>query len=173
MVHKRIPAITAMLFCITMPCITDAQFVVHDPLNGVQLAIQVQKSVTLIENDVKILQTAQQNLATNNNAWTNIQTRLVNLQQMINSTAANKNVSMTATNAQVAQLGTEISTITNLQHLAQNATGNMQAQGANTQMQSEVITQLEELRQLTLAEKMDEQAALQRFHTPAKDPSTY
>jgi hypothetical protein len=167
----RTTVIMALIFCVTMPNVGDAQMVVHDPLNGVQLAVQVQKTVTLIENDIKIAQAAQQNLTRSKTAWTDIQTRLLNLQVMATSGIKNRNFSAAAANAQISQIGTEFATMTKWQNAAKNATGNMQAQGASAGLQSEIATQIAELRQLTLAEKMDEQAALQRYHTPAKDPT--
>jgi hypothetical protein len=166
-------AITATLFCIMTPCIIDAQVVVHDPLNGVQLATQVEKSVQIIQNDIKIAQAAQQNLTRPQTAWTDIQARLLNLQAMAASGRKTGNFSAAAANAQISQIGTEFADMTKWQNAAKNATGSLQAQGANAGLQSEIATQIAELRQLTLAEKMDEQAALQRYHAPATDPSKY
>ncbi len=170
--HRAITIVATLCYLIT-PCVTEAQFVVHDPLNGVQLATQVEKSVQILENDVRIAQAEQQNLAVNRTAWTDIQTRLLNLHQMASNGIKNQNFSMAAANAQISQIQTEFSAIAKWQNAAKNATGNLQAQGANAGLQSEIIAQLAELRQLSLAEKLDEQTALKRYHTPATDPSKY
>lgn len=161
------------LFCLMTPCVTDAQFVVHDPLNGVQLTTQIEKSVQILKNDVSIAQSEQQNLTTSRTAWNDIQARLLNLQQMASSGIKNKNFSMAAADAQISQIQTELADIRRWQNAAKNATGNLQAQTANAGLESEIISQLAELRQLSLAEQMDEQAALKKYHLQATDPSKY
>ena len=160
---------TSLTFVIT-PSISQAQFVVHDPINEIHLLAQVQ-------HDIQMVQAAMANLQSYQSSWTNVGSRLVNMKQLVQTGANNQSISLAVANAQINQIQSELAAIKQLQTLANGAQGNLQIAGAQARLQSEVISQLAEQRQLTISEieqdQKDKQDALDYYHTPAKDPSTY
>jgi type IV secretion system protein TrbJ len=160
---------------------SSAQFggVVHDPLNAVHFLTQIQNQINQINQLTTQINNERQNLQTysSRGLWTQLQQRLVNLRSQIQNAVNSAQIAGGVADAQIAQMNQEIGTVQSLENLANNSTGNLAAQQASARLQSELISQIAEERQLTLAQvkqvQLEEQEALQRYHNKAQNPSTY
>lgn len=168
--HSHAVAFFALFAFIIAPRTSQAQFVVHDPINEIHLLAQVQ-------HDIQMVQAATANLQAYRTSWSNVSARLVNMKQFVQNGANSHSLSLTVANAQINQIQSELAAIKQLETLANGAQGNLQIAGAQARLQSEVISQLAEQRQLTISEieqdQKEKQDALNYYHTPAKDPRTY
>ncbi len=149
-----------------------AQFggIVHDPLNEIHFLAQVANQVRQINYDIA-------NLKSYSGGWSNIRTRLVDLRQMVARWNAQTSISGSVADVQLQHLDSELSTISQLQQLSDSAQGRMQAMQAQTRLQAELLSQLHEQRQLTLAQikqdQLEREDALRRFHQLGPSPTTY
>ncbi len=158
-----------------------AQFVtiVHDPVNAVHLIVQVRNQLNQISQLANQIQNERANLQNFNTRglWTRLQQRLVNLQAQIQSAQKTDQITGGVADAQMAQMNQEMATLQQLERLANGSGGNLQAQQAQARLQAEMIAQLQEQRQLTIAQlkqaQIEADQAMKRLHAPSQDPSTY
>lgn len=156
-----------------------AQWLVHDPVNGVQLILQVQKQVRQISElaiQIENQKTNLQNFSARG-AWTRLQQRLVNLQAEIANAQKTDQITGGVADAQMSQMNQEIATLQRLENLANGSNGNLQAQQAQARLQAEMIAQLQEQRQLTIAQlkqaQIEADEAMRFYHGQSLDPSSY
>lgn len=144
--------------------------IVHDPLNAVHFLVQIKNQIQHINYDIA-------NLQNFSGGWSNVQQRLANLKTLVVQWSSQHNIAASVANQQIAQLNTELATLAQLQQLADNAGGSVQAAAAQSRLQSELISQVHEQRQLTLAQiKQDElakQDAINQYHGQATNPGSY
>lgn len=163
-----VPFILALL--LSSPRASQAQWVVHDPINEIHLLAQVQ-------HDIQMVQAATANLQAYRTSWTDVSSRLVNMKQVVQNGATSHALSLTVANAQINQIQSELAAIKQLETLANGAQGNLQIAGAQARLQSEVISQLAEQRQLTIAQiEQDQQEkaqAINYYSSAAKYPSQH
>jgi predicted methyltransferase len=158
-----------------------AQFagIVHDPLNEVHFIAQIENQINQISQVATQIQNQRTNLQTYSGSglWTRLQQRLVSLQAQIANARKTDQITGGVADAQMAQMNQEMATLNNLENLANGSVGNVQAQQAQARLQSEMIAQLQEQRQLTLAQlkqaQIEADQAMQRYHGAAQDPSSY
>jgi len=150
--------------------VSQAQFVVHDPINEIHLLAQVQ-------HDIQMVQAATANLQAYRTSWSDVSSRLVNMKQFVQNGANSHGLSLTVANAQINQIQSELAAIKQLETLANGAQGNLQIAGAQARLQSEVISQLAEQRQLTIAQIEQDQRekaqAINYYSSAAKYPSEH
>jgi len=158
-----------------------AQFggIVHDPLNAVHFIAQIQNQLNQINQLAAQIQIQKTNLQTfsGRGLWTQLQQRLINLQSQISSARKTNQITGGVADAQMSQMSQEMATLQNLENLANGSGGNVQAQQAQARLQAEMIAQLQEQRQLTLAQlkqaQIEADQAMQRYHGTSQDPSSY
>lgn len=152
---------------------------VHDPLNAVHLITSVAHQITQITNQATQIEQAATNLRSYANAgsWADLATRLTNLQTVIQNAAAQHRISGSVADAQIAQMSKEITTLDTLERLANGSSGALQAQSASARLQAELVSQLQEQRQLTLSQikqqQLAEDEALKRYHGHSTPPDQY
>ncbi len=124
-----------------------------------QQAQQITHQVQQLEHLAAQVQAAKANLADyrGSGLWTKISSRLQNLAASVAAAKDAHTITPSVANAQIAQMNSEQTTLTALQALANGSQGALQAQSAQSRLLSEMITQLQEQRQLSLAQiKQDE-----------------
>ena len=152
---------------------------VHDPLNALHLIQSVSQQVTQITNQATQIRQTAANLKNYSTVggWVDLSTRLTNLQNVVKNAAAQHKISGSVADAQISQMSQEIATLNTLQRLANGSGGALQAQSASTRLQAELVTQLQEQRQLTLAQikqqQLAEQEAIKRYYGPSTPPDQY
>ena len=176
-----------VLVAASIPTQSFAQFaIVHDPANAVHLIQSVSHQVTQIANQAitiknQALQIKQgaANLSTYSNVgqWSDLSARLLSLEGVVQSAARRHAISGDVADAQIQRMQQEIATLRGLERLANGSSGALQAETASARLEAELVAQLQEQRQLSLAQikqqQLAEQEALNRYHGPATRPDQY
>jgi conjugal transfer/entry exclusion protein len=160
-----------------------AQVVVHDPLATTASTLHfisvIANQATQLQHMVTQLQNESINLRTFTNVgqWTQVQQRLAQLRTVITTAKTTGAITGNVADAQIARMNSELATVNSLENLANTSTGNVQAQQAMARLQAEMIAQLHEQRDLTLAQlkqtQLENADALAKYHAKPQDPSTY
>jgi len=166
----RMLGLSVALLTIASPALAQlGPSIVWDPRNEVHFLAQIQNQVQQINDAIA-------NSRTYTGGWSNIRQRLVNLRQMVAQWNAQTSLSGTVADAQMQQLDGELATIGQLQQLGNSAQGRMQAIQVQNRLQAELVSQLHEQRQLTLAQikqdQLEKDAALRRFYSQKLNPTT-
>jgi conjugal transfer/entry exclusion protein len=145
-----------------------AQFVVHDPVNGVILIDQKLNQLTQIKNQVQQLQYQLQNLKPYSTDWSGLLNQVEALRAQI---AANAPTIVNA-NAQLAQMHNEIATLQQLQAMSNGAQGSMQVAQTTNSLIATVVGQMQKQRALTInaiqEEERNKAAAYAALYGPSQ-----
>jgi conjugal transfer/entry exclusion protein len=123
-----------------------AQWIVHDPVNGVTLADQKITQMRQLATQVQQLQNELRNLTPYSTNWSSVIAEVAALRAQI----ARNSPTIDNANAQLAQMGGELSTLQQLQAMSNNARGSMQVAQTTNSLIANVITQMQKQRALTL-----------------------
>jgi len=145
---RRLKDLLAILsfLAASAPHLAQAQWVVHDPINGVTLIDQKLNQLKQIANEVQQVKYELRNLTPYNTHWSSLLSQVSALRAQIARNAP----TIDNANAQLAQMGGELTTLGQLQALSNNAQGSMQVAQTTNSLVATLISQVQKQRALTL-----------------------
>ena len=165
---NRIALALLFLLAATVPNAAEAQWVVHDPINGVTLIDQKLNQMRQIANEVQQLQYQLRNLTPYSTNWSSLVSQITALRAQIIRNAP----TVDNANAQLSQMGNELSTLQQLQSLSNNSQGSMQVAQTTNTLVATLIGQVQKQRALTInairEEEQNKAAAYAALYGPSQ-----
>ena len=150
------------------PRLAQAQWVVHDPINGVTLIDQKLNQLKQIANEVQQIKYELRNLTPYTTDWSSVLAQGSALRTQIARNAPTINNA----NAQLAQMGGELTTLGQLQALSNNSQGTMQVAQTGNSLLATLISQVQKQRALTInaiqEEERNKTAAYAALYGPSQ-----
>ena len=123
-----------------------AQWVVHDPINGVTLVDQKINKMRQIANQIQQLQNELKNLTPYSTNWSSVIAQVAALRAQIARNAP----TIDNANAQLAQMSSELATLQQLQAMSNGSQGSLQVAQTTNSLLATLITQVQKQRALTI-----------------------
>ena len=146
----------------------EAQWVVHDPINGVTLIDQKLNQMRQIANEVQQLQYQLRNLTPYSTNWSSLVSQITALRAQIIRNAP----TVDNANAQLSQMSNELATLQQLQSLSNNSQGSMQVAQTTNTLVATLIGQVQKQRALTInairEEEQNKAAAYAALYGPSQ-----
>jgi conjugal transfer/entry exclusion protein len=165
---RLLPALGALCIVAAGGVRANAQWVVHDPVNGVTLVDQKLTQMRQLATQVQQLQNELRNLTPYSTDWSSIMAQVTALRAQIARNAP----TIDNANTQLAQMGAELSTLQQLQAMSNNARGSMQATQTTNSLLATLIGQIQKQRALTLnsirEEEQDKRDAYAAIYGPSQ-----
>ncbi len=165
---RLLPALGALCLFAASGVGSNAQWVVHDPVNGVTLVDQKLTQMRQLATQVQQLQNELRNLTPYSTDWSSIMAQVTALRAQIARNAP----TIDNANTQLAQMGAELSTLQQLQAMSNNARGSMQATQTTNSLLATLIGQIQKQRALTLnsirEEEQDKRDAYAAIYGPSQ-----
>ena len=152
---KRNPltAFAALCLVAALGARVQAQWVVHDPVNGVTLVDQKLNQLKQIANQVKQLEYALRNLKPYSADWSSLMAQVAALRAQV----TRNRPTIDNANAQLSQMSDELATLQQLQSMSNNAQGSLQAAQTTNSLIANLIGQMQKQRALTLSSIREEE----------------
>jgi conjugal transfer/entry exclusion protein len=165
---NRVALALLILLAPSVPKAADAQWVVHDPINGVTLIDQKLNQMRQIANEVQQLQYQLRNLTPYSTNWSSLVSQITALRAQIIRNAP----TVDNANAQLSQMSNELSTLQQLQSLSNNSQGSMQVAQTTNTLVATLIGQVQKQRALTInairEEEQNKAAAYAALYGPSQ-----
>lgn len=165
---NRVALALLILLAPSVPNAADAQWVVHDPINGVTLIDQKLNQMRQIANEVQQLQYQLRNLTPYSTNWSSLVSQITALRAQIIRNAP----TVDNANAQLSQMSNELATLQQLQSLSNNSQGSMQVAQTTNTLVATLIGQVQKQRALTInairEEEQNKAAAYAALYGPSQ-----
>ncbi len=165
---NRVALALLILLAPSVPKAADAQWVVHDPINGVTLIDQKLNQMRQIANEVQQLQYQLRNLTPYSTNWSSLVSQITALRAQIIRNAP----TVDNANAQLSQMSNELATLQQLQSLSNNSQGSMQVAQTTNTLVATLIGQVQKQRALTInairEEEQNKAAAYAALYGPSQ-----
>jgi len=153
--------VAALCFVAVLVARSEAQWVVHDPINGVTLIDQKINQMRQIANQIQQLQNELKNLTPYSTNWSSVIAQVAALRAQIARNAP----TIDNANAQLTQMSNELSTLQQLQAMSNGSQGSLQAAQTTNSLLANLITQVQKQRALTInAIQEEEQNKRDAYH---------